>query len=73
MIDTLNTPRVDYVNKQTRVANWVTRVRIGEARAERTGESNANFFTTEVERDTRQTETFEILENIATERRVLRL
>lgn len=35
VIDTLNAPWADYVNKQTRVANWVTRARRG-----RTGRAN---------------------------------
>jgi len=30
VIDTLNAQRTDYVNKQTRVANWVTRAGAGE-------------------------------------------
>lgn len=32
VIDTLNAPWADYVNKQTRVANWVTRARKGSKR-----------------------------------------
>lgn len=50
VIDTLNAPWADYVNKQTRVANWVTRGAKGGGRRGKetgkanTGENNANFF-----------------------------
>jgi len=65
VIDTLNTLRADYVNKQMRVANWVTRARAKRGvNKHRTGESKTNFLQT----GTRQTEIFVVkvsAENIA--------